>query len=344
MIKAIAPLLTVLLLSPATAAAAGAAGDAAEPPSPEVVTGALEQARAGETPFHLLVHCTDEKGNRSLEVFPGGVAIWTASTQVNLTAPERRALLDTLVEKGFATFEPSYGGKAVPESADRDVMSADEPAPQADSPDEGSPERAALRVRCRVVFESGGVSKTSIQQAQGEQSPQLLGLAAALLDRVEPLATERGIGADDLQDGLAKVASGELAPETFSLRFVLLPPAGSDAVGTIVRVERGVLTRRPYAPGRTLGDEESEDLDTERLGAVVKALRKAQVPAMPANLYAPHPIELEVKVLDHDRSVLARPFRGLSPEEKGATQKRFDTLVKALHEELVGGGGPTPGS
>jgi hypothetical protein len=188
------------------------------------------------------------------------------------------------------------------------------------------------------------VEKISVQQAQGEQSEALLGLAAALLDRVEPLAAERGTGAADLADGLAKLAAGQLAPETFGLRFVRLPEGTASGAesGTIVLVERGTLTRRPYAPSRALGMRVEEPLDPTLLAELVKHVRRAQLAELPANLWAPDHLELGVRVLDHQETLIARPFRGLTPEEKGEAQKRFDALAAWLRAALLGGGEAAP--
>jgi len=336
MIKALKTSLTVLSFLLVCSPVAGGESDDAETasaemaasPSAEAVAESIHQARDGGSDFHLLAECTDDKGHRSLEAFPSGVAIWNGATQVAVTDPVRRALLDALLSRGFPTLAASYGGSDEEESAESEAMEAG-----ATSRDNG-----ALRVRCRVVFESGEVSKTSIQQANGEQSPKLLGLVAALLDLAEPLAAE-GVGAADLDDGLAKLARGELAAETFTLRFVQLPENGSRQTGSILLVERGVLTRRPYAPGRELGDGESGELTHDRLAELVQKIQQAGVSSMPGNLWAADHEELEVRVLDHRATVLARPFSRLSPKDHGEAQKRLDALVGFLHGGLVADGG-----
>jgi hypothetical protein len=195
-----------------------------------------------------------------------------------------------------------------------------------------------VRVHCRITFASGGVGKTSIQQTQGDQSPELIGLVNAVLDRVEPLVAKSGVGADDLPDGLAKLSRGELAPETFSLRFVRLPQNGAGTPGSIVRVDRSTLTRRAYAPKRELGELESDELDAGRFVGLVEAIRAADLSSMPPNLWADDQLELEVRVLDHDATILARPFRGRAAEDGGDVQKRFDALVGFLRRTLLGDG------
>jgi len=313
-------LLLAACLLPSFAAAAEVDLDK---PDPAAVTAALTGARDEGSGFHLIAQCLDDRGNRSLESFPRGVAIWNGRAQLTLTAPVRRALLDTLLAGGFADLEPSYGGK---------------PRPQADGdPDMESGEggEAALRVRCRLTFESGGVAKTSIQQAQGEQSPELTGLIAVLLDRVEPLAKESGIGAADFADGLDKLARGTLAPETFSLRFVRLPQNGGE-VGDIVFVDRATLTTRRYAPKRELGEPVSDELAADRFAALIEGLRRADLASMPNNLWSEDQLDLEVHVLDREENVLARPFTRLKANQGGEAQQRFDALVGFLRQTLLG--------
>lgn len=280
-----------------------------EVPEPSAVARAIAAAReAGPGPFGLRVDSTGAAGHRSLELFPSGVAIWNGRAQLRLAPALRGALLEALLAGGFASLEPSYGGRPG--------------AP---------PERAALRVVRRVVLEIGGLSASSVQLAEGEQSPKLEGLAEALLDLVAPLAKD-GITADDLGDGLAKLATGVLAPETFTLRFVELPPRASEAAGSILRLGQGTATFQSYAPGREIGEPVSHELSDKQLAAVVAALRAAELPTLPVNLWSEAHLELELAVLEHRQSLVARPFSRLSPEALGEAQQRFEKLVAALQE------------
>jgi len=270
---------------------------------------ALEAARdAPGGPFHLLVDCAGEKGFRGLEVFPSGVAVWNGRSQVELPTAVRVALLETLIRRDFPSLEASYGGREEP----------------------GSP-KAALRIICRVELDIDGRHKSSVQLADGEQSPELGALAGELLDLAEPLAAD-GVIADNLSDGLAKVAAGTLAPETFGLRFVQLPEPGSDDTGSILRVEDGVISRQPYAPGRSVGEAMTVDLEGGDFTALVSAIRKTDPETLPVNLWSEAYLEIQVRVLQHRRSIMARPFSRLSGQKGDEPQQRFDRLVAALRE------------
>lgn len=297
--------LLVVLTSVALPAFAAATDVAPSAPAAEV-TRALEAVRDGTVSgFHLRVASSSTDGFRSMELFEGGSGIWNGTVQIRLTPTVRSAVLGVLLEGGFAGFEARYGGR--PET-ERD---------------------AALRVIRQVALDIGDVSKMSVQLADGEQSTALERLAESLLDLVAPLAAV-GVTADDLAEGLDKLAAGTLAPEVLSLRLVEMPPADGDEVGSILRVERGAASRQPYAPGRTIGEPAPIELRDEEFGAMVAALRRADPSSLPVNLWSPRHVELEVRVLQHAHTVIARPFSRRSPEGDAAVRARFDELVAAL--------------
>jgi hypothetical protein len=301
------PLLTVFLACMVVVAPTGQAGADDPPDTPaDTVMRALAAARDGVVDgFRLRVDSSTDDGFRSVQVFDSGAGIWNGRVQIRLTPEVRTAVLDALLASGFAGFEPRYGGKPRPEG------------------------EAALRVIRRVVVEVGEVSKSSVQLADGARFEKLELLAESLLDLVAPLAAQ-GVTADSLADGLDKLAAGVLAPETLTLRFVELPPSDADQVGSILRVEDGAVTRRAYAPGKTLGEAESIDLSDEAFVAMVRAVSSARPASLPVNLWAPSYRELEVQVLQHRHAVIARPFSRLSPDDDAAARERFEELVATL--------------
>lgn len=304
-------LVTVVLLWPA-AAPAGPPGEVAPPAA--AIASAVEAARSGEAAgFRLRVDSLSASGGRSLEVFPSGIAIWSGSVQVAAGRALRSAMLSALLDAGFPTFASSYGGR--PEEATGD---------------------GGLRVVRRVALEVGGLSKSSVQLADGEQSAALERLAEALLDLAAPLAGT-GVTAGDLADGLTKLEQGVLAPETLSLRLVDLPAPGSTAVGSILRIEAGIATRQPYAPGRTVGELVPLELGRDRLAALAASIRAADLASLPANVWSDAHLELEVRLLQHGRAVVARPFSRRSADEDDAARRRFEGLIEALRALGAGG-------
>lgn len=255
------------------------------------------------TPFQLDVFCSDVQSHRSLTVFRGTVGVWNGERQVRLQADVRRALLQLLLDTGFASFEARYGGQ---KKADK--------------------QEAPLRVTCRVSIAIAGIDKMSIQLLDGDQSPELLGLAAALLDQIEPRAAN-GITVTSLEDGLAKLSSGALAPVLLELRLLRLPEDRDAASGLILRIRGGELSRQPYAPGDFVGDIDTRPIDDCVVRDFVDSLKDARVWDLPRNLRHEGTAELEVAVLGSRYSVSARPsFRSADADE----QARFERMVERL--------------
>jgi len=297
----------VMLLVMAMATAASGIAGGSDDVSSSDIEAALRAAVASEQPhFHLQVSRTNLDGQRSLEVFPSGVAIWNLTTQIELPVTTRSSLLGVLEDSGFAEMLPSYGGKRMPGSGE-----------------------AALRVICRVELEIGGLGKSSVQLADGEQSEQLADLADALLDLAEPLAAV-GVTATDLSDGLRKLAQGKLAVETFQLRFVRLPAKAAAGDGEILTIRNGEASRKSYTPGRGTADEVSQPMTGARLEALVAALLEADVASLPVNVWSKDHIELGLQVLGLRKAVVARDFERLKSIENGDAPKRFERLTAFL--------------
>ncbi len=300
-------LLSGLLAAGAFGIAAATSSEAGpNPASREAFEAALQRGRSEAlVPFGLEIECTDEAGHRAAQVFPGGVAVWDDRRQFRIDRSVRDRLLAELSAAGFAGFESLYGGKATPDAS-----------------------AVALRVSCRISARVEGLEKTSAQHAYGEQSVALLGLADTLLDILEPLAA-RGVSAASLPEALAKLASGELAPETLRLRLLSLPadPAG---IGMIVRIEAGRVLRQDYRPGVLIGPEATVPLGVTDLDALLDALEEAGFVNLPGALPAGGHVELEVQVLDHDHRVTARPFQRLPADSFGTERSRFERLVERI--------------
>ena len=112
-------------------------------------------SEAPGSPYFLQVDCTDQRGIRSFELFPGGATIWNRRSQVMLPVSARSVMLKTLLDREFSSFEDSYGGRERPEKS-----------------------AAPAKITCRVRIDIQGFEKSSVQMAGGEQSQRLLVLAA----------------------------------------------------------------------------------------------------------------------------------------------------------------------
>jgi hypothetical protein len=304
-LKALGPLTLALVAGSAVEGRAVAVQEPAVEPA--VLSAALERAvESGAPAYHLRVDCPGASGVRSLELFPSGVAIWDLETQVVLPVEPRLGLLQQLRESGFVDLRPQYGGRQTA------GVGAGE---------------GAVRVICRIDLEIEGLRRSAVQLAEGEQSAELLRLANALLDRVAPLGGA-GVRPGDLAQGVGMLARGELRPPGFELRFFEL--AADRASGSILRVTGDELSVQPYAPGREVGAATAIELGGERFGELARALVDSGFWDLPVNLWSDDQIEIEVRVLDHRRTVYARTFSRLSPDALGEAQQRFDRLVEHL--------------
>lgn len=269
----------------------------------------LQQAsETAESPYLLQVNCTDQKGIRSLELFPGGTAVWNRRSQVILPPSARSVLLTTLVERGFPGFEDSYGGRKQPGKA-----------------------AAPARVTCRIHIEIQNMEKTSVQMAGGEQSTDFLNLAAELLDQAEQF-NDNAVTPVDLQDALDKLFDGQLALQTLRLRFVELPTQGNNNPGSILRLIGGNLSQQAYAPGQPLAKPVLKPLGHAQFIRLIAIMREEQLTSLPANLWSNERLELEVQVLAHKKVILARRFSRLEALRQKPAQQRLDNLLLVLRE------------
>lgn len=289
---------------PARAEIAGVATD------PESFERALSAARVDTSvPFGLEAACRDEGRHRVALVFPSGVGVWDRTVEVRVDGSIRKALIDDLLDAGFARFESRYGGQDKPEKAE-----------------------APLRILCRITVEAGGLAKTSVQALYGEQSAALAALAGSLLDRLEPLAAE-GVTAGNLEEALGMLARGALAPETLVLRLLRLPPGSQgEASGEIVRLDGLRGSRQAYSPGRVVDAPQAAPTSPAAAARIAVAAAEAGFTTLPVNVFGTGYTELEIEVLGHARTVIARDFMRAAAGDESA---RFERLVEAIVSELA---------
>ena len=262
------------------------------------------------TPYHLQVNCTDNKGNRSFELFSGGVTVWNRRSQVILPQPARAGLLTTLIERGFPEFDEVYGGQQRPEKS-----------------------AAPARISCRVWIEIDNLEKGSVQMAGGDPSAKLSDLAAELLDQVEEYS-DIAVTPNDLEDALIKLGEKQLAPQTLQLRFVELPAANNHSSGYILRLTGGQLSQQTYSPGQEVGELSSKPLNEAQFTRLLETIQAAQITHLSGNMWSEDRIELEVQVLAHKKVILARRFSRLDSTAQDSAQQRFDELLLVLREYL----------
>ena len=340
--NAIALLMTLLLFgfatgtdtaSPGAAQVTAAAGD--DSGKHDVAAEALRQDlrdaiadRSQWDSLHLSVRCLGDDGMRAAEVYGNGVGIWDFRRQFTLRPEEVSSLIEILAKADFASYADVYGGKP------RDPRTQEKKGAAC----------CALQVICSVELSLAGGTKQAVQVRKGELSAELRQLADDLLDTCEKPGRV-GITAVDLADGLEKVAGGVLAPETFRVLLHRKPESGAEAgdLGFLLRVSGGLVTSRGYDAAGRLLDSVNLMLDPTDVEALARELAEAGLAELPLNLFAPDYRDLSVGVLDHEASVQARRFAGMTPTTHAEHQAGFERIYDALyrlHVRVLSEGGP----
>lgn len=298
-----------LALSACSSAPRPVPSPSADDPVARALDASLE--RRGWDELKIESECLSDAGElRFATLYGSGVGIWNRDRQFTVPRERLIGLLEDLDRAGFGSMREIHGGK-------------DDPAP-------ATPVRWAPRMTCRVQLALDGTEKQSYQLAEGRQSAEL----KALAEKVIALAAELGPGgvtAANLDDGLVKVARGELAPETFALqlqRQTENPNAPEGGWMLRVRGDRAEVSR--FTPAEGWSEPRRFQLSRTEIADLGRRLAEASLDGMPVNLYAPAYYDFEVQVLNRKRSLQARGFANVTPETHGEKQKRFDQVLAAL--------------
>ena len=299
-------------------------GTVGEPASgkaaPEINVAIDKALNDGWDDLHMIVECFTDKGWQATEIFGNGIAIWNQTKQYQLDEAAIREQLETIRQSSFQSMKELYGGN----------IKKDE-------------EASALRVTCRVLLDVDGAYKQVAQRGKGEQSEELFDLAAKLLAVCDGPA-ENSISAENLADGLDKLASGDLAPVTWRVMINRKPDRASGRDGWLLMIEDQTAKSRIFKQGTGFGDPKAVELTETQLGMFLAFLKELDVTALPINLYAEDYTDLSIAVLNHRHKIQARQFAGMTPDKHGEKQKNFDRLVvelEALHKHVMANGEPT---
>lgn len=323
--------LSIVLAALAVVLPAGAA-PAQVPPSSDAraqqLTERLDQALAGRFPLseaRLEVMGSGRADWRSLVVFGRGVGIWNAERQFALSKKQVRALLALLRDGGFCRMPERLGGAPGPGS---------QPGP------------AAVEVTRAVTLGLGDVSRQVVQIHRGEQSAAFEALVGRLYTSCQGPAGQ-GVAANDLADGLSKLARGRLAPETFALA-VSSPQVRGEAEaepGWQVVVRGRQLEARRHTLQAGYSEPARLTLGRDDFDALVRVLLQADVAHMPVNLPLAGYADLRAAVLGHEQNVQARQFAA-PPSEAGlrareafqrVRQAAFALFQRAMARPAAGG-------
>jgi hypothetical protein len=260
-----------------------------------LTSAAAEKAPGIPTDLRLQAERYMQGQSGSVIVYGNGIGIWNDRMQFRVEAEHLRLLLAAVDTARFHQMPRGFGS-------------------------------GKQRLVRRVSMKSGGTSKEVVQILDGEQSVELKTLTDRFFEVLEPLA-QSGPAAENLTDGLKKVANGSLAPETLRLIVHYKPSPKSVEPGFVFRVEDGIATRQAYkdaAYGDTL------TLPETRVRELAETLAAADIETLPANLYASEYSEIHVEVLSRRKNVQARSFAGMKHKANDDKQLRFDRLFDRL--------------
>ncbi len=269
---------------------------------------ALDTARSRKSWNDLRIDadCQDQTQlPRTVRLYGSGIGIW--NHQRLFTVP-RETLIDLLAEVDRARFSR---------------------LPDTFESDEGEGEEEGFELTCRVGVALDGTEKQAQQILEREESPVLKALADHILDVGEKLGPA-GITVTSLEDGLEKIARGELAPELLTLQLLRRPEdAHSSEGGWMLRIESGEarLSRISDAGWSAPRRIRLSAADVAGLAGALAGVRPSD---LPANLYSTWYQDLQIDVLNRTKSIQARQFARMTPETHGEKQQRFDQLVAAL--------------
>jgi hypothetical protein len=292
---------------------------AADSESPEKARNArlckrLDEAREGKPALaevRLEVVGIGSTGARSFVLFGDGVGIWNGKKQFRIDSKTLRGLLKLIDKAGFCVW---------PERASQIGR---ENQPEVD-PD-------AMQMNRAISLTIGDVSKTVTQIARSPESAAFTALVTRLLDACEKEG-QRGIGAENLQDGLAKLRDGTLAPEVLQVTLNCPQQAATDPEGWLLRL-RGAeveVQRNTKTAGYT--DRKSMRLSDQQIRDLAKLLFAANLAALPGNIVAPGYTDLRVSVLNQTKAIQARAFAGASPTARADAQETFSKVRGAFYD------------
>jgi hypothetical protein len=257
-------------------------------------------ARAGvANDFRVRVEWSRGGRMLSAELYGNGAAIWNDERAFRVTSADIADVAHALSDARFAAMPDRFG--------------------------EG--ESDFLTMRGKVSVAIGDAAKTVVQIDRGPQSDALAGLAAGILARAE-VGGRVGVGAESLDDGLRKIAAGELPAEALRVSVQQRGDAGF-----LLQIRGGDAIARRFAAKSGFGAPRRMRVNVREFAKELQEIAHLQ------NGYAPEYTELRVEILGRVEERLARP------ESAGRRDAGFGRAVEALRaiaERTLAEGKPAP--
>ena len=288
----------------------------------------LDEALKGKpvlAEVRLEVVGTSSNGLKSLVLFGNGVGIWDGRRQFKVESEAVRGLLQLIEQAGFCTW-PDRASQIGREN--REEMDPD-----------------AMQIYRAISITIGGASKTVTQIARSPESAAFTALVTRLLDACEKDG-QRGISAGNLQDGLAKLSDGTLAPQVLQVTLNCPQQTATDPEGWLLRLSGAEVEVQRNTKMAGYTDRRRMRLPDQEIRDLAKMLFSADLSALPGNIVAAGYTDLRVGVLNQTKGIQARMFAGMSPTTRPEAQAAFAKVrgaLYALYQRVAREGTPSNG-
>ncbi|HEV7239408.1 MAG TPA: hypothetical protein VGQ36_09220 [Thermoanaerobaculia bacterium] len=269
---------------------------------------------------------TDDRQGQHVVIYGDGVAVWNNKIQFRVDADTIKQMLGSFDAAAFETIPTaSPKGKFLRRRA---AIRAGAYEREAWESWEYELTRNDERETIRRSNERKGIEDKEL-----EKEPALTTLVDSIIDTVVPIVEKGGTTAESLADGLKKVASGQLAPETLSVTMIVKPEPGrgEDSGGFLFRIDGATAIWSDFqGEQRGFADARKVKLSASRMRDLATRLSSFDPESMPINLYSPKYEEVTISVMNREKNIVARQFAGLTPAKHGEAQTRFDAMMSWL--------------
>lgn len=307
----VARILIVTLMAVATLSWSAAA--AAENPQDEAFNELLKKARTDESlreTVRMEVEGLVDRETHQLTVYGRGIGIWNKEGQFTLTSKNVVAAIDLLIDAKFSDMPERFAFDEETEHEEKPVQ--------------------LIRV---VTVTVGNLSKTVVQDNKGPKSEPFAKLAADLVSMCRKPA-ENLVTASSLTDGLEKVATGTLAPETLTV-MVNAPELRSlksqEGQGWQLSIRNAHLELTSVTIAHGVQKVSERALDQVEAKKLVKTLLDAKVADLPTSINTSGYTQLTVAVLNQKVRTLARTFAGEPGKDAMEAAASFGSAREVLH-------------
>ena len=296
-----------------SARASATAGASPEQQRNAQVCKRLDEARKGKPALaevRLEVVGVGSNGPRSLLLFGNGVGVWKGAKQFRVDVKVVREMLTSIDKAGFCAW---------PDKASR-IGREKEPEVEPD----------AVQMDRAISLTIGDVSKAVTHIVDSPESAAFTTLVAHLLDTCEPNG-QRGIAAESLQDGLAKLRDGALATEVLQVTLNCPQQTATDPEGWLVRLSGNGVEAERNTKAAGYSDRKRMRLTDQQVRDLAKTLLDANFTGLPGNIVGAGYTDLRVEILSRTRAVQMREFAGARPAAKPDAQEAFSKLRQVLY-------------